>query len=302
MPHFGFWNVAVTGKPLETAHSCIQVCDERIRPGRYQVQMSVPTVPVGTADESPRALVAAKLANMKLGDNRGAHRPAEGSANLQTLNSEKVSQTAAAGLLNVSPRTVAEVEGLVPAAGGHGGKRRGEGFQERNTHLNGKPSDGSRERRIAQLKKANRGDLAQAVIDRRISARAASIEAGLIKVKSPLDVALAAYRRLSPEDREKFEQSAEAKAAEVERAMKQVDPEAEEFVGPGAPKGNQNAVKDDGETINQNLINCSSTPRDHPNNTPGILRRLARAASGQKSRGVVPSPERQAQCQELLPC
>lgn len=97
-----------------------------------------------------------------------------------------------------------------------------------------------------------------------------------------------------------------ARAAEVELAMKQVDPESEAFVGPGAPKGNQNAVRDKDETIGSNATSC--TPPDEMSrksnserhSKPGILRRLARAASGQKSRGVVPSPERQAQCQELL--
>lgn len=57
-------------------------------------------------NESQRAAVAAKLANMSIGDNKGAHRPAEGSANLQTL-SRQVSQADAAKLLNVSTRTVA---------------------------------------------------------------------------------------------------------------------------------------------------------------------------------------------------
>lgn len=56
--------------------------------------------------ESQRAMVAAKLANMGLGDNKGAHRPSEGSANLQTLPGQ-VSQSDAAKLLNVSTRTVA---------------------------------------------------------------------------------------------------------------------------------------------------------------------------------------------------
>jgi hypothetical protein len=56
--------------------------------------------------ESQRAAVAAKLANLSVGDNKGAHRPAqEGSANLQTLTG--VSQADAAKLLNVSTRSVA---------------------------------------------------------------------------------------------------------------------------------------------------------------------------------------------------
>ena len=55
--------------------------------------------------ESQRAMVAAKLANLSVGDNRGAHREQEGSANLQTLTG--VSQSEAASLLNVSPRSVA---------------------------------------------------------------------------------------------------------------------------------------------------------------------------------------------------
>lgn len=50
--------------------------------------------------------MAAKLANLTVGDNKGAHRPAqEGSANLQTLTG--VSQADAAKMLNVSTRSMA---------------------------------------------------------------------------------------------------------------------------------------------------------------------------------------------------
>lgn len=59
--------------------------------------------------EAQRAAVAAKLANMKLGDNKGAHRSQEGSANLPTLNSQ-VSQADAAKMLNVSTRSVTEAK------------------------------------------------------------------------------------------------------------------------------------------------------------------------------------------------
>lgn len=55
-------------------------------------------------DTSQRSAVAAELANLSLGDNRGAHRPEEGSAKLRTLIG--VSQEDAAKLLNVSPRSV----------------------------------------------------------------------------------------------------------------------------------------------------------------------------------------------------
>lgn len=55
--------------------------------------------------ESQRAMVAAKLANMSLGDNKGAHRPPEGSANLPT-HTGQVSQADAAKMLNVSTRSV----------------------------------------------------------------------------------------------------------------------------------------------------------------------------------------------------
>jgi ParB family chromosome partitioning protein len=56
--------------------------------------------------ESQRAMVASELANMEVGDNKGAHRPSEGSANLHTLPGQ-VSQSDAATLLQVSTRLVA---------------------------------------------------------------------------------------------------------------------------------------------------------------------------------------------------
>ena len=56
-------------------------------------------------NESQRAVIASMIANMKVGDNKGAHRIQEGSANLQTLNNQ-VSQSEAASMLNVSPRLV----------------------------------------------------------------------------------------------------------------------------------------------------------------------------------------------------
>ena len=62
--------------------------------------------------ESQRAMVAAKLANMSLGDNKGAHRSTEGSANLQTL-TQQVSQSDAADMLNVSTRSVASAAKLL---------------------------------------------------------------------------------------------------------------------------------------------------------------------------------------------
>lgn len=102
------------------------------------------------------------------------------------------------------------------------------------------------------------------------------------------------FKRHIHDDEAKFEQSASAKAAEVEMAMKQVDPGADEFVGPGNPTGANQYT----DGIRSNTV-CSTKKRDDTSK-PGILRRLARAASGQKSRGVVPTPERRAQCQELL--
>jgi hypothetical protein len=57
-----------------------------------------------------RAMVAAKMANLSIGDNRGAHRPKEGFANLPTLTASSVSQSEAAIKLNVSPRLVADAK------------------------------------------------------------------------------------------------------------------------------------------------------------------------------------------------
>lgn len=61
---------------------------------------------------SQRAMVAANMANMVVGDNRGAHRPKEGCANLQPLLSPSVSQLEAAERLNVSPRLVADAKAI----------------------------------------------------------------------------------------------------------------------------------------------------------------------------------------------
>lgn len=61
----------------------------------------VPSQKTKVKDEGQRAAVAAKLANMPVGRNWGK----SNSANLQN---NAVTQTAAAHLLNVSPRTVAD--------------------------------------------------------------------------------------------------------------------------------------------------------------------------------------------------
>jgi hypothetical protein len=59
-------------------------------------------------DATQRSAIAAELANMRLGDNQHG-----GSANWQTL----VSQTEAATLLNVSPRSVAAELANMPLGG-----------------------------------------------------------------------------------------------------------------------------------------------------------------------------------------
>jgi hypothetical protein len=53
------------------------------------------------------------------------------------------------------------IEAAVPAAGPRGGDRKSEGYQTRNAHLKSRPADNTRERRIAQLRKHGRDDLAE---------------------------------------------------------------------------------------------------------------------------------------------
>jgi ParB-like chromosome segregation protein Spo0J len=52
-----------------------------------------------------RALIAARIANIRVGDNRGAHRPVEGEANRHTLNQSTISLEEAAEKLDVSRRS-----------------------------------------------------------------------------------------------------------------------------------------------------------------------------------------------------
>lgn len=55
---------------------------------------------------SERAMIGARIANVKNGDNRGAHRPAEGSANLHSLPDGETSAPEAAELVGVSRRGI----------------------------------------------------------------------------------------------------------------------------------------------------------------------------------------------------
>lgn len=82
----------------------------------------------------------------------------------------------------------------------------------------------------------------------------------------------------------------------------QATPGAETEVKPGGannPHGCKGKPEEDG--INDRNTSIDSAQRaSHTDTSEGILRRLTRAAKGQKSHGKVPSPEFQERCQALL--
>jgi len=66
--------------------------------------------------QSQKAMFAVKIATMKLGENRGAHRKKEGSAKLPTLPADNVSQTEAAKKCSVSERLLRDAKTVMEKA------------------------------------------------------------------------------------------------------------------------------------------------------------------------------------------
>ncbi len=105
--------------------------------------------------------------------------------------------------------------------------------------------------------------------------------------------------------------SREETRAAIESLLAQADqqttPGAEGEVRPGGannPLGlggwTGKAIEEE-EVVNDRNTIIDNKPREnHPDTAEGVLRRLTRAAKGQKSHGTVPSPELQAKCQSLL--
>ena len=101
---------------------------------------------------------------------------------LEKVANKQISVNQAARVAETSEKIRMEQESGIPAAGGHGGKRKD--GQVTIGHLS-EVGGNSRERRIAQLKKAGRDDLVEKVISGEMSANAAATEAGLRKPPKP---------------------------------------------------------------------------------------------------------------------